>query len=151
MLVFMFQRYANSVMDRLFAKQHHRTRQPSIITGSSVDTMSTITTTVMSRKGGNQRRARATDDSLGETNSHHSQSSADDESNSLVSVKSGVSQCCKQGSLGLRRWQLFQMIVLPFIPITALIVQNTTLLSTVIVNLQETSEMKQQVCCDIFY
>lgn len=135
------------MLESLFAKQVHRTRQPSIITGSSIDTMSTVTTTAGGNKimkQHNRFRGRANDDTFGDTNSHHSQSSADDES-SLVSVKSGITRCCKQGSLELRRWQLFQMILLPFIPITALIVQNTTLLSSVVVNLQEAWETKQQV------
>lgn len=124
-----------------------RARQPSIITGSSGDTMSTTTAppAIVSKRINIRNKAKNRDD-VGcgaETNSHHSHSSADDES--LVSVRSGFSKCCKQGTVGLRRWQLFQMIFLPFIPITALIVQNSTLLSSVVVNLQEAWEMKQQV------
>ncbi|CAL8082819.1 unnamed protein product [Orchesella dallaii] len=130
------------MLGSLFAKQY-RTRQPSIITRSSADTMSTATTSIVSKNTRNNK-FKGKCDEVGDTHSHHSQSSADDES-SLVSVKSGISKCCKQGSSALRKWQMFQMIILPFIPITALIVQNSTMLSNVVVNLEEAWEMKQQI------
>lgn len=85
-------------------------------------------------------------DNSDDSHSHHSESSADDESHSsLVSVRAGLSKCCVQGTLASRRWQMFQMVFLPFIPITALIVQNSTQLSTVVTTLREATETKQQV------
>ncbi|XP_035705388.1 uncharacterized protein LOC110846851 isoform X2 [Folsomia candida] len=85
-------------------------------------------------------------DNSEDSHSHHSESSADDESHSsLVSVRVGLSKCCVQGSLASRRWQMFQMVLLHFIPVTALIVQNSTQLSTVVTNLREAGETKLQI------
>ncbi|OXA58781.1 Atrial natriuretic peptide receptor 1 [Folsomia candida] len=62
-------------------------------------------------------------DNSEDSHSHHSESSADDESHS----------------------SLVSMVLLHFIPVTALIVQNSTQLSTVVTNLREAGETKLQI------
>lgn len=60
------------------------------------------------RKRCPKSRANGADgESDGDSHSHHSESSADDESHSsLVSVRAGLSKCCVQGTLASRRWQM---------------------------------------------
>jgi hypothetical protein len=97
------------------------------------------------RKRSPKQGKRTGDENSEDSHSHHSESSADDDSHtSLVSVKAGLSKCCIQGTIASRRWQMFQMIILPFIPIVALIIQNSTLLSNVVINLREAGEIKHQ-------
>ena len=60
-------------------------------------------------------------------------------------------QCCVKASNPAykrgRRLQLLQMLVLPFIPILALIVQTAIALRDILTYRQEVSDIEAQVCC----
>ena len=49
-----------------------------------------------------------------------------------------------------RRIQLLQMLVLPFIPILALIVQTANTLHDILIYRQEVSDIESQVCLNMF-
>jgi hypothetical protein len=78
------------------------------------------------------------------SHSHHSLASGEEGSLSLISIKTGCLRL-SPGSTGSQKLQMIQMICLPFIPIAALIVQNSTILSAVMMSLGEAHEIQHQV------
>jgi len=81
--------------------------------------------------------------------SKHSGTSGEEET-SISSVLSGsksfTGHFCKLGSLSRNRWQMFQMIFLLMVPIIALLIQNSKLLTSVVSTLRESEQIRDQVC-----
>ena len=97
-------------------------------------------TTGESDDGVEMMKIRSNSDNLSSNQSCHSA----DES-SLVSIKAGCFQP-DPGSAAGKRWQMFQMLLFPLIPIVALIFQNSILLSDAVNALHLAQEINGQVC-----